>query len=114
MKNELSQEIGKRIQKFRQAQNLTQEYVAEQLDITTKYYASTERGEKQLSLEKLLSLLRILDVTANDLFPINEETAVIDRESYNNKIKDILNEFETADQYVTAIIILKAIREMNR
>jgi transcriptional regulator with XRE-family HTH domain len=113
MKKDISKEIGRKVQKFRHARNLTQEYVAERLDITTKYYASTERGEKQLSLEKLIALLDILGVTANDLFPANEETNAFDRAAYQKKILEAIDEFSSANQYAAAIITLNAIKDIK-
>jgi len=117
MKRELSQTLGKQIQKFRTAKNLTQEDVAEQLDITTKYFASAERGEKQLSLEKLLLLTKLLGVSPNDLFPTvgidNTSDIEVDRSSYCSQILEITDRFVSANQYVAAIITLKAISDIK-
>jgi transcriptional regulator with XRE-family HTH domain len=109
MKSELSERLGKNIRKYRLAQSMTQEHIAERLDLTTKYYASTERGEKQLSLDKLVQLLDVLGITPNDLFQFGDNPAVFNRETYKTKIDEILGEFSTADQYAAAIVILKTL-----
>ena len=52
--NVLYQEIGGRIQELRRLHHLTQEDLAEKLDVSVKHISSVERGTSSLSLEKLI------------------------------------------------------------
>lgn len=58
--NTLYQEIGKRIADLRHNQKMTQEQLAEQLDISIKHCSEVERGLSCLSLEKMIKLCTIL------------------------------------------------------
>ena len=63
----LNQEIGKRISQTRRMRGITQEKLAEELDITTKHMSSVERGVSSLSLEKLIELGSYFDCTLDYL-----------------------------------------------
>lgn len=65
--NNLYQAIGKRIHQLRKTHGLTQEKLAEELDITIKHVSSVERGLSSLSLEKIIELSQILDCTLDYL-----------------------------------------------
>ena len=52
--------IGSRISGLRRLNGMTQEQLAEKLDITVKHVSSVERGQSSLSLEKLVDLSEIL------------------------------------------------------
>ncbi|MGN0425251.1 MAG: helix-turn-helix domain-containing protein [Acetatifactor sp.] len=63
----LNQEIGKRISQTRRLRGITQEKLAEELDITIKHMSSVERGVSSLSLEKLIELCSYFDCTLDYL-----------------------------------------------
>ena len=55
MKNaDIHAEIGRRLYQQRKKLKMTQEKTAELLEISPTYYGAIERGEKRLSLEKIL------------------------------------------------------------
>lgn len=55
--------MGLRIKNQRKALNLTQEVLAEQLDISVKHFSEVERGLSGLSIENLIKLSNILGVS---------------------------------------------------
>ena len=57
----LTKEIGQRISALRKEKHITQEQLAEYLDISVKHCSCAERGVSMLSLEKLIELCDILD-----------------------------------------------------
>lgn len=61
-KSDIHAEIGKRLYKQRKKMNLTQEKAAELLEISATYYGAIERGEKRLSLEKILLAYQRMDL----------------------------------------------------
>ncbi len=75
----LNASIGARIAHLRKINNLTQEQLAEKLDISIKHCSSVERGISRLSLEYLIELSNIFHVSLDYLIkgtsqdPINLE-----------------------------------------
>ncbi len=59
--------IGQRIRKFRKAQGLSQETLAEQAGISVTHMSHIETGNTKLSLPVLVDLAEILDVRTDDL-----------------------------------------------
>lgn len=59
--------FGERIRYKRNHLGFTQEYVAEKLDISLRFYQMIERGEKSVSLETLTGLGRVLNVSVDYL-----------------------------------------------
>ena len=59
--------LGKRIRKERLRLNLTQEQLSEDIEISTAYLGQIERGERSLTLDKLVKLANRLGVTVDYL-----------------------------------------------
>lgn len=59
--------LGKRIREERQKLNLTQEKIAESIDISDSYIGQIERGERSLTLDTLVRLANKLGVTIDYL-----------------------------------------------
>ena len=59
--------IGQRIRKFRKAQNLSQEALAEQANISTTHMSHIETGNTKLSLQVFADLAAALHVSADAL-----------------------------------------------
>ncbi len=57
--------IGKHIREFRVAKKLRQEDLAEQAGLSVNYIGMLERGEKIPSLETFITLLNVLEVSAD-------------------------------------------------
>lgn len=61
-KNKLYMEMGRRLRKARIAQGLTQEQVAEQLEMNTAYYGKVERGVSGLTILNIKKISEILNL----------------------------------------------------
>lgn len=59
----LNEEIGKRIVALRKEHHMTQEKLAEELDISIKHCSAVERGYASLSLERFMDLCDLFDVS---------------------------------------------------
>lgn len=59
--------LGKRIREERLRLNLTQEKLAEDVDLTTAYIGQIERGERNITLEKLVNIANRLGVSVDYL-----------------------------------------------
>ena len=55
--------IGQRIKQARLAKNLTQEDLAEQIDISVAFLSRVERGNSRINLKRLNQLCGLLDTT---------------------------------------------------
>ena len=64
---ELYKRIGKKIATLRKENSMTQEQLAEKLSITVKHCSSVERGLSCLSLEKLIYVADLFDVSLDYL-----------------------------------------------
>jgi len=59
--------VGKRIREERRKQNLTQEQLADKVNVTYSYIGQVERGQKGISLETLVNISNCLGVTVDFL-----------------------------------------------
>lgn len=64
----LQAEVGRRIAELRQGRGLTQEQLAEQASVTTRYVQSVEGGSENLTLETIAKLATILEARPIELF----------------------------------------------
>ena len=66
MQNDLSKKLratlGANVRAERKRRGLTQEGLAEKLDITPRYFAAIERGERNLTLDSIEALAAQLDL----------------------------------------------------
>lgn len=67
--SELSTEIGQLIRNKRKEKNITQESLSLQCGIDRSYMGRIERGEVNLTIEKLYDIADALEVEAKDLLP---------------------------------------------
>lgn len=61
MDNDILIPIGKRISDIRRANSITQEHLAELLNVTPKHISHTECGKSCLSIKTLMEFCRIFD-----------------------------------------------------
>ena len=57
--------IGKYLKQYRIAKNMRQEDLAEKAELSVNYIGMVERGEKVPSLETFITLLNVLEVSAD-------------------------------------------------
>jgi transcriptional regulator with XRE-family HTH domain len=67
-----------KIKQIRELKNLTQEYVATQLDLTTRAYSKIESGETQLTINRLNEISKILGIEPMEVLGFD------DRQVFNN------------------------------
>ena len=67
-----------KIKQIRELKNLTQEYVATQLDLTTRAYSKIESGETQLTINRLNEISNILGIEPMEVLGFD------DRQVFNN------------------------------
>lgn len=65
--------IGKRIQKRRKQQGLTQEFLAERMNVSIQMVSNLERGNKAIRIDNLIKLSQILEIST-DYILVGKET----------------------------------------
>lgn len=66
MKNELLlAEIGKRISTLRKSKGITQEALAEKMDVSIQMISNLEQGKKAIRPENLIKLCNILEISTD-------------------------------------------------
>lgn len=59
--------IGERLKRARKDKHLTQEQLAEKIDVSIAFLSRIERGSSQINLKRLSQICQILDVTEGDI-----------------------------------------------
>lgn len=60
--------IGEAIRRYRKYVQLTQEALAEKVDLNPKYIGEIERGEKIISIEALMRIAAVVGIPLSDFF----------------------------------------------
>ena len=79
--------LGARIRKIRKQKHMTQEYVAEKVEISVSHMSNIENASKKLSLKLLVSIADILEVTVDELlmdsYPVEKRQDIFYKENKN-------------------------------
>ena len=67
-------EIGKRIQGRRKQMGLTQEQLADKMDVSIQMVSNLERGNKSIRIENLINLSEILNISTDYILTGRETT----------------------------------------
>lgn len=65
---EITEEFGKRIRDLRQKKGLSQEKFALSIDMDRAYYASVERGKRNISIKNIKKIADGLGLSLEELF----------------------------------------------
>lgn len=98
--------LGSRIKKARKNKNLTQEQLAEMCDLSTAHIGHIERGTRALSIESLITISSVLNVSTDYLLlDISNST--------DKKISNILNSMSNAqnEKYERLYSVIKILAE---
>ena len=107
MKNEFDYSaLGTRIRKARKQQNLTQEQLAEACNLSTAHIGHIERGTRALSIESLITLSKVLNVSTDYLLLDISNSA-------DRKLTSILNAIDNVDddKYNRLYSVIKILAE---
>lgn len=99
---ELNAAIGSKIAALRKQHGLTQEQLAEKLDISIKHCSAVERGLSCLSLEKLIEVSNLFDVSLDYL--------IKNRDNDSSTYDYIFNELPPS---IVQVILSKNENEIN-
>lgn len=63
----MQKSIGKRIHAIRERRSITQEYLADKVNVSTTTISRLENGHMMVKLETICSIAKVLDVGLQDL-----------------------------------------------
>lgn len=74
--DDLKKKLGQRVRKIRQKQNLSQEELAEKIDIAVNNMGKIERGESFVTAVTLEKLATVLNVKVEDFFKFDSFVSI--------------------------------------
>lgn len=82
--------IGRRIQEIRKQKGLTQEQLAERVNISPHYLSALERGVYNIKLDLLVDILNILNCSADEVFQdVVDSSSKIKASQLSEKLKGL-------------------------
>lgn len=103
--------IGQRIRKYRKAQGLSQEALAERVDISTTHMSHIETGNTKLSLQVFANLAEALQISMDSLlYDANENS----KQQTYQEITDILDQSTPAQAQALKEIIASTWNAINK
>lgn len=103
----IKKQLGAKIKRLRQKNGLTQEQLAEKIDIATRTLCGIENGENFVTSETLEKFLDVFNITLSELFAFNhikpQEELVSEIIKDVQKLKD-KNKIETIYKIIKATI----------
>lgn len=84
--------IGQKIRRVRTSRELTQDNLAYELGITKSAYSKIERGETNVSINRLTDIAKILEVDIIDFFKDTENVAGDPKDEYGFATKKDIEE----------------------
>lgn len=99
---------GDKIKRIREIKGLTQEDVAKKLNLTHQAYSRMERGETNISAERIVKIAEVLDVSVDDIFKLDDKKIIINSNTNHGETKDNAIQFHlTINESDKAIEILE-------
>lgn len=88
-------QIGEKLRSIRKLKGFSQDYLADQLNISQVTYSQIENNKTKLNLDRLEDICAILDVTLEDLLSFDE------KQIFNNSFKDSSSGFFNVQKVIT-------------
>lgn len=90
--------LGGRIKALRNAENLTQEQIADRIGVSRQKYARIENGSNNVTLDILTKIAEVLEISVADITRVLDETPAAEyrageKNSSSEKIFDMLDLF---------------------
>ena len=90
--------IGKNIRKFRELKGYSQEYMANEMELTQASYAKLESNSTKISVERLFMIAKLLETDVAEILELNKQTI------YNQDNKDVYEKLIQAKDEQIALL----------
>lgn len=107
MKRKTPDSIHQNIRKYRLLNKMTQEEIAEKLDLDTQYYAQLERGERNFTIEKIIRLCSIFHTGIENIIEIDFK----EKQDSSELLQELVPRLESLS-YSQLIMLEKFINEI--
>lgn len=94
--------IGQNIRRYRKMNNLSQEQLAEKVNISTTHMSHIETGNTKLSLQVLYDLANVLGVSTDELLGRND---ILDKDLFLNQVATIISQCDEQEMKVIIDIV---------
>jgi len=94
--------LGEKIKRERIHNRLTQEMLAEMAEITSSYVGQIERGERKVTLSKLVRIANVLNVSVDYLLSDTIDTI---EDDFEIEVKNVMSSMEEKDKQMVIDII---------
>lgn len=96
----MKKNLGEKIRKLRELKGFSQDYMADQLEISQRAYSKLEREETKLDWDRITHISKILEIDPIDLIQF-DDSLIFNNCSQSGKINEIHNHFpdELKEQY---------------
>ena len=101
--------LGEQIRKYRKLKKYTLEQLAERLDVSTTFIGQIERAKGIPSLETLIKIANVLEVSTDSLLFGNLNSGA-GSEYFYEKISELTKDYSSEDKG----ILLKTIEDLNK
>lgn len=88
--SEVSKNLSFNIKKFRKIANMTQEQLANRLNLSKQIVSAYEKGIRMPSYETLMDMSKIFSVTVNDMFYKNLNSISVNLDGLTKKQKELI------------------------
>jgi transcriptional regulator with XRE-family HTH domain len=95
--------LGRKIRAIREIKNISQTYMADQLDIAQRTYSAIENDESRLTVTKLEDIARILEVPVATILEFDPESSHANLKSLEStirKVDDNVQKLSTDIRYI--------------
>ncbi len=99
--------LGKRIKDLRNRAGLTQDALAERVQINSKYLSAIERGQENPTLDVVLRLADALNVEPQEVFSVEYES--LDKKAIHKKIDRLIAQVQDENQLRLILRLLQAV-----
>ncbi len=106
MAESLSVEIGKRVRRRREELGFTREHLAEQCDLSARFFAEIESGRKNMTTKSLYRVARALNLSA-DYILFGEEAGV------GSGLEKIFSELSKEDRDIAEEILKNFVKAVK-
>jgi len=103
--------IGRKIRKLRKAHGLSQEELAERINISTTHMSHIETGNTKLSLPVFVDIANALEVRTDDLLDVSPESTT---GTYLDEIASVLESCSASEAKVISDIVKSAKISMDK
>lgn len=97
--------IGKRLKAIRIKRGLTQQFLSELIQVSPTFISCLENGTRSMSLETLINIVNVLNVSADDLLIDHLENTIL---ASNHIFADLLSDCSKYELNVLIDIVVAA------